>query len=355
MAKHNVIKDIRMLTAGELSVFAAQLAMMIEAGISPEDSISILLEESEYSKEQQLLSAMKAELGAGELLSVTLRRLKVFPDNMVNMTEIGERSGRLDEVLSALSRYYRQEEDLAQSVKRAVAVPAIMVVLVSIVLMVLIAQVLPIFRQVFMELGVTLSPLAEGLMRFGNVSQDVAIVLVAALVVIVVTIYIMLQNHKSAACLKAWVDQLFFRGKLGLAVARSRFALGMSMMLASGMNIDEAMINTERLLAKSTLIPRIRSCRELMEQGLSFSAAASQAHLFPGMQLGLLTAALRTGNGEAIMADLAQRNEAEAEDIFIRLIGKVEPALIIFLCLAVGMVLLSVMMPLIAVMQSIGV
>ena len=81
---------------------------------------------------------------------------------MLRMVEIGQVSGRLEQVLSALSAYYRREADARQSLRRAIAYPAAMAVLIAVVFLALVSRVLPVFQQVFSQLGVSLSPLPRG-------------------------------------------------------------------------------------------------------------------------------------------------------------------------------------------------
>lgn len=86
---------------------------------------------------------------------------------MLDMVGIGERSGRLDEVLDSLSAYYERSQVISRSVKSAATYPLIMIAIMAVIIGILIGSVLPVFNQVFQQLGSEMSSFAQGIMRFG--------------------------------------------------------------------------------------------------------------------------------------------------------------------------------------------
>ena len=136
----------------ELSVFCYQLSLMVRAGIGSEESIGILADDARAPRQQALLRQVHDVLVEGQSLSSALEQTGVFPPYMLRMVEIGQISGRLDQVLTALSTFYRREAALRQSLRRAIAYPAAMAVLIAVVFLALVSRVLPVFQQVFSQL-----------------------------------------------------------------------------------------------------------------------------------------------------------------------------------------------------------
>jgi type IV pilus assembly protein PilC len=342
------------LSPAQASVFCYQLSLMQKAGIGSEESISVMLEDAGSAWERNLLTNLRDSLASGMPLSAAIEKTGVFPDYLQRMVEIGQAAGRLDQVLEALSGYYRREDAEKSAIRRAVAYPALMAVLIALVFLILMARVMPVFRQVFDQLGMSMSPVAEALLRFGDYSQAVAAVLAVLLILFALFLLFLLRTAKGAELSKKLGRALMGGSAFSQSLNRSRFASAMSLMLSSGLPLDEAMERTARLLEGSALEDKLKACRESMLSGKPFPAAVEEAGILSGMQAGLLAAGFRAGASEKAMDELAYRCQNEADELLGRLLGRVEFSLVLVLCLSVGLVLLSVMLPLLGVMSSIG-
>ena len=148
--------------------------------------------------------------------------------------------------------------------------------------------------------------------------------------------------------------RLLGRGKVAEAIARGRFTSAMALMLQSGLPMDEALDRTGQLLSDSPLAPAFADCRRRAEEGTSFPRAVEESGMLGGLLAGLLSAGFRTGAPEEAMAEIARRCQNEADEHLSRLLSRFEYGLVIALCAAVGLVLLSVMLPLLGVLSSIG-
>ena len=106
-------KKNEVLTNLELSSFCKQMSMILKAGISPIEGISMMIEDSQNENEKQLLEKIYEDLTMTSSLAISLKKTSVFPDYMIQMLEIGEETGRNDEVMDALSHHYQREEMLS--------------------------------------------------------------------------------------------------------------------------------------------------------------------------------------------------------------------------------------------------
>ena len=174
-------KQIGTMSPGELAGFFGQLAMLVRAGISSEEALRLLRDDAQSQPERELLDRLLAPAERGEPLSAAMREAGGFPSYAVNMIEIGEQSGRLDEVLGSLASYYEREDSLGSMLKSAVTYPLIMLGMMLLVILVLSVKVLPIFSQVFAQLGADLPSLALGALQLGGALKTGCLVLVALL------------------------------------------------------------------------------------------------------------------------------------------------------------------------------
>ena len=334
----------------DLSYFCYQLSLMLQAGIGTADGVGLIRDEVEDAKKRQALDKTYAALQEGQPLETSLEAAEMFPQYMVKMVGIGESSGRLDEVLAALADYYQREAETQRSMRRVVAYPAVMAVLIALVFLALVSQVLPAFERVFDQLGLALSPIAALLLEFGSASRAVTTVVTVLLVLAAaVVLYLFWPGRDLNA-----VSRLVARSSAGRAVDQSRFTAAMSLMLSSGLPIDEAVDRTVALLEDSPLYARLCACREKMLAGAAFPQAVEEAELLTGLQAGLLRSGSKAGVTDQVMRDLSARSGREAEERLDQLLGRFEYTLVIVLCCAIGLVLLSVMLPLLGVLSSIG-
>lgn len=343
-------KPNKSLTDDELAVFCYQLGLMVRSGIGSEESLAILEGDARDARARALLEQARSGLLDGLPLSGALERTGAFPDYLLRMLEIGQAAGRLEEVLWALSRYYTRQAETARTLRRAVAYPAVMAVLIAVVFLVLVARVLPVFQQVSAQLGVSLSPVAAALLRLGAAGKTISAVLCALLALCAVLLLFLFRSSRGAAL----AGRAFSGTASAKALDRSRFASVLSLMLSSGLPLDEALGRARALLSASALAPALERCAGLMEQGTPFPRAVEECGVFSGLEAGLLSAGFRAGASDKAMEELARRCQEEADERLSVLLARFEYALVAVLCLAVGLVLLSVMLPLLGVLSAIG-
>ena len=338
----------------ELSVLCLELSMLFHAGVGMGDALTLLAEESapEY---KEMLSAMAEKLDFGSTLSAAMRETGRFPVYVCGLVEVGERAGRAEEALAALARYYEGRARLDRRIKSALLYPAVMLMLMLVVIAVLLVKVLPIFDDVYASLGGGLTGVAGSLLTLGRWLDGAMPVLWVLLVL-------------AAVFLAAFAAVPSFREKLTLSwrksrgdkgVARkmndARLAQALAMGMASGMPIEEAVELAAGLMEETpSAKERCLDCRARLEQGERSSVAMKQSGLLPVGACRLLEMGQRGGAGDAAMekiaADLSEESEAALEEK----VSRVEPALVLVCSILVGLILLSVMLPLMHIMSAIG-
>ena len=339
------------LSAEELAAFAAQLSLTVKTGIPLSEAIMILLEDADTEAAKTLLNKILDKLEMGGSLADALKEAGVFPIYMTQMIEIGEASGRLDNVLDSLHRYYDREDNIAKSAKNAITYPAIMLVILIVIIIILVTRVLPIFNQVFNTLGGEMTPLAQGAMRVGEIISNGSIVLVIVVVVIAVILLVLGLTKGGRKALASFGQRLF--SKLADRMAAAKFASGMSLMLASGLDIDRAVELTLPLMNNPKMYAKVAQLKGMTEQGQSFTESVVQTRIFSGIQGRMLTLGFKSGNLDNVMDKIASDYEREVDERLDNLISVIEPTMVAILCVIVGLILLSAMLPLLGVMSAI--
>ena len=339
------------LPAEELAAFAAQLSLTVKTGIPLSEAIMILQEDADTEAAKKLLGKILDKLELGGTLADALKEAGVFPIYMTQMIEIGEASGRLDHVLDSLYRYYDREDNIAKSAKSAITYPAIMLVILVVIIVILVTQVLPIFNQVFNTLGGEMTPLAQGAMRIGEIISNSSVILVFVIVVIAAVLIIMRLTPGGRKSMSAFGQRLF--KQLSDRMAAAKFASGMSLMLASGLDIDRSVELTLPLMSNPKMYSKVEKLMEMTQLGESFTSSVVATKIFSGMQGRMLTLGFKSGNLDNVMEQIADDYEKEVDEKLDNLISIIEPTMVAILCVIVGLILLSAMLPLLGVMSSI--
>ncbi len=135
----------------ELSAICLELSLLMRAGVGVSDALCLLAEENaEY---REMLSGMMEQTDMGATLSTVMRDTGRFPAYLCGLVEVGERTGRTEEALSALANYYEERVRTGRRVRSALLYPAVMLALMLVVIGVLLVKVLPIFDDVYASLG----------------------------------------------------------------------------------------------------------------------------------------------------------------------------------------------------------
>ena len=163
---------MKKLSNSELTTFCGQLALILRSGISSIEGLSIMIEDTPEGEGKKILENLLHETELTGSLYMALEAAGCFPSYMCSMTEIGEQSGRLDDVMNSLAEHYRREEILAKNIRSAVTYPLVMLGIMTAIILVLIIKVLPVFDQVYRQLGAGLTGFSGAVLKFGRVLGD---------------------------------------------------------------------------------------------------------------------------------------------------------------------------------------
>lgn len=329
--------------------------MLLTAGVTLSDGISMLLDDEAEKDGQEVLRSLTKVLDENEPLSAALRESGYFPRYMVNMTEAGEKTGRLSETMKELSAHYDRQERLALSIRNAILYPSILLVMMVVVVLVLIIKVLPIFNDVFNRLGSQMSPLAVRLMQFGGWLRNVSAILAAFTALIAAVAFLAWLIPPIRGVIVTEAKNIWgHRGVFG-RIASSRFTSVMSQAVASGLDTESTIALASAVSGGSkSMDEKFAKCLDLLQSGETLADALYGARLISARDLRMLSLGNRSGMIDAAMSEIVNRNDRAVQDEIDRLVSKIEPVIVVITSVMVGVILLSVMIPLMSIMTSIG-
>jgi len=338
-----------------VSAFCESMAMMLRSGIQTDEAIALL--QSGSTREAGVLAAglaaMKERIDRGESLAGAMRESGIFPRYAVQMAEKGDASGRLEDVLFRLADYYRDQKTVSEKIRNAVTYPAAMLVLIIAVLAVMLTMVLPAFTEVYDSLT---GSLAASSYRYIRISYGfcwaalVVMVVLAAALLIGMTFWD--RGRRDA------VEGILSRIPICRALLENmgmfRFTSALGTLIASGEMQDKAVEESIPMTDCRAVEEKLRRCAARMQEGHGIAQAAYDEGLFEPVYGRMLLAGERSGNMEDVLRRLTALLGENSGHMTDRLVGIVDPLLSGVLMVTVGISLLSVMLPLIGMMNSVG-
>lgn len=342
------------LTARELSNFFGQLGMLIHSGISVTEGLMILQEESQTDTDREIITALIASMEETGSLTKAMEASGRFPRSSVSYIKTGEETGCLDEILNSLSVHYEQEQEVSDQIRSAVTYPLIMLGMMGVVIVVLLVKVLPVFQQVFQQMGMEMNALSLGLLNAGTVLSNYSGIFLVLVVLLIGMILFLSLSEKGHQYLKNAAYHLPVFRDIPLASDYGRLSQGLSLGLKSGLSPDTSLELSTEMVSHPLILKRLEETSHLLEEGTPFYQALTESKLFTGMEGRLISVGFQSGSADEALSQLSVKYREKAVDLISEAVSVVEPTIVIILSLLVGLVLLSVMMPLLGILSDIA-
>ena len=338
----------------ELSAFCLQIGLLLEAAVPLDEGLAIMAEDAGCEDEKQLLLYMAEGAELGDPFFKVLEDAGTFPLYVVRMAKLGQQSGTLDQMMKSLSDYYEKEYRLLVNVKNALTYPIMMVVMLLVVLFVLFSKVMPVFDQVYEQLGAKMSPAARSAIRLGGLFSGAALIAAAVIALAVFGIWAASRFGHRISLVDKMVNYVKCHSRIALAIANRRFTSVLALTLKSGMEFEKGLELAGELVDNGKVAAQIEKCGRTLETGASYYQAMKETGLFSGFYVPMIKVGSRSGRLDAVMEEISEDFEQAADQSMDNMLARFEPTIVAVLAVSVGLVLLSVMLPLVGVLAAIG-
>ena len=347
-------KKKKQLSSAAIFHIFSQLHVLMGAGITPYAALGIMAEDTDHQEISALLKELAASIAGGSLLSEAAAKAAVFPPYVSELLYVGEQTGRIEDACGALERYYEEEDALKESVKSAVSYPLMMIAVMFLVIVVLMNQVMPVFMQIFKQLGATAGGTMQVLLKISTFFSRyyiVVAVLLAAILLFAVWCYFTEGGRK-------FFGKLLIRFPLTRdlmeELALVRFTSGLQMAQAAGLDPYRSLEIAGHIVEYPPLEEKIERCRKLLYDGESFSGAMAKTGIFSPFYTSMLSVFSEAGSIDRALEFIGAHYKEDTDRRIGRILSAIEPTMVIIIALIVGVILLSVIMPLIGIMSGIG-
>lgn len=337
----------------ELSSFCGQTALLLKSGISSMEGLTIMLEDASSSDEKAILEALLAAMQESGSLYQALETLDIYPSYMLHMIQIGEETGTLDEVMQALQKHYEREDSIRKSIRNSITYPMIMTGMMVVVIIVLLVKVMPVFNQVFIQLGTEMTGFSRILMNIGTTIHQYSVVFILLLAALAGFLLYGTRTSSGKKTFRRLGYRLKFTRTIYEEIASCRFASGMALTLSSGLNPDRSMDLVTSLNDDPVFREKLDKCRHAVDEGDDLAQALFTSGMFTGIYARMASIGSKTGTMDQVMEQIAGLYQDDIDTRINNVLAVLEPTLVILLSLIIGVILLSVMLPLMGIMSSI--
>ena len=334
----------------DLAIFTRQFSVMIDAGLPLVQCLDILSQQQQNKYFQQVLAQVRQDVEEGSTLAAAMaRHSRVFDQLYANMVEAGETGGILDLILQRLSTFIEKIVKLKRDVISALIYPAAVILLAIVAVVVIMIVVIPQFQTIFLGLLGPGEPLPLPTRIVVGISNFLAGWGGLSMLVLVIGTVVALRFYYKTAGGRKRIDTLLLKvpiiGPIFLKIAVARFSRTLSTLLSSGVPILQSLDITARTAGNMVIEEAIISIRAGVEQGKSFVEPLRTADIFPHMVAQMIGIGEQTGALDAMLGKIADFYEQEVDAAIANLLTLIEPALIGFLGVTIGSIVVSMYLP----------
>jgi type IV pilus assembly protein PilC len=339
----------------DIAIFFRQFSVMIDAGLPLVQCLEILAANQENTSFQKTLTGVRTTVEGGATLANAMRQYpKVFDDLTTNMIEAGETGGILDVILQRLAAYVEKAVKLRSAVKSALIYPVAVVSMAFLIVGALLKWVVPIFANLFAGLNASLplpTRIVMGLSAF--VGQFWWFFIVGIVGVIVGIKYIRKDRRG-----KYWMDYTMLKmpvlGMLLRKIAVARFTRTLGTLITSGVPILEGLTITARTSGNAVLEEALMKVRKAIEEGRTIVDPLRECGVFPNMVTQMIGVGEATGAMDSMLQKIADFYEDEVDSATKDMLAMLEPIIIGLLGVMIGGIVISLYMPLFAMIAKLA-
>ncbi len=340
----------------DLAVMCRQFSTMIDAGVTLVRCLNVLADQAVNPKLKAILTDVQNEVEGGNTLSKALEKYpNAFDRLFIGLVNAGEVGGALEESLQRLSQFLEKDVELRRKVKSAMTYPVIIMVFATMVVLGLMTFVLPKFMGLFQDLGIKDLPGPTAILQ---ASSNFMLAKWYWMIVFTVVFVVAMKLFMKTKVGRRIFDRLKLKapvfGSLNHKVALARFARTLSTLLSSGVGILQAMETVAGTVSNDIISDAILEARARIREGDKIGEPLARSGLFPPMVVQMISIGEESGSLDPMLSKVADFYEDEVDAALASLTAAIEPVLIVGLGGVVGFIVISLFLPLVAVIQNLS-
>lgn len=325
--------------------FTRQLATMVEAGLPLIQALTILTNQARPALQKVLQSVIRSIEGGENFGKALSKHDKVFDSIYVALVQAGEAAGALDTILLRMADTLEKQKEFKSKTKGALIYPGIVLTALAGVMTIMMIFVVPQMTSLYADFGADLPVMTQILIDVSNFFRNQWYVLLAAIVGTITVV----RAWKKTAGGRYKYDQIMLKiplmGKLRQQIMMSEFSRTLSLMVAAGISLLEALNISQRGIDNVVYQQAVQRVRTDVEKGQSLSRSMEKQGVFPPLLYQMASVGEETGQLDGVLEKVAKYYESESEHAIKGLTTALEPMIMVVLGVGVGFLIMAIVMP----------
>ncbi|MGH9082130.1 MAG: type II secretion system F family protein [Acidimicrobiales bacterium] len=331
----------------DVAMFTRQFATMVSSGLSISRALAVLAAQVDNKYLARILRQVHEDVEAGTALSDAMaKHPKAFGELYISMVRAGEIGGSIDTVLQGVASQLEKQVDLARKVRGAMTYPVVVVVVIALIFVAVMVFVVPTFKRLFASLSAPLPLPTKMVIAISNtlISWWVLVV-IGVIVVAFVGFRRWIATEKGRATWDAFKLRPPIFGPLAHKAALARFSSTLSSLLSSGVPAMEALDIVGRASGNTVLARAVAETKAAVREGKSFAEPMKLRDVFPPLLVQMVEVGEQTGALDEMLLRAAEFYQGEVDQTVSNLTSILEPVMVIVMGAVVGIIIISLYLP----------
>jgi len=335
------------ISAKDIAIFSRQLATMLKSGVPLVTAFQIISGGLKNPRMRTVVDKVKAEVEGGGALHEALAEYPVqFDELYVNLVKAGESAGVLDTILDSVATHKERVESIKGKIKKALYYPAAVIAVAIIVSSILLIYVVPQFESIFISFGADLPAFTKMVVGASRFMQSKGVYLLLLMVAGIVGIIMAKKRSKKFS---HFIDRMSLRlpivGGILEQAAIARFCRTLAITFAAGVPLVDALKIVSGATGNRIYDEAANQIRSDVAVGHQLQLAMQQTDLFPSMVVQMAAIGEEAGSLDSMLVKVAEAYEEEVNNAVDALSSLLEPAIIVFVGIVVGTMVIAMYLP----------
>lgn len=349
-------KDIHIgarLKQKDFVVFLRQFATLIESGILLVNAVELLSEQTESDALKEALEGIADDIKEGNPLSNSMALYpELFPELLVQMIRTGEVSGQLEDVLDRMATYYEKQYILKQKVSTALTYPMVVGGFAILITIFLLLFIVPVFGDMYASMGGELPFITNLVLNLSGFMRRFWWVFILLILGMVYVYRQMRKNNAGSYQLDYLSLKIPVIGTFIQKAVLARMTQTLSSLINSSVPILEAIEVTSEVVGNRVVSDVLIEARDSLEKGESLAKPMEGHWVFPALIIQMIHVGEESGALDEMLGKVADIYDREVNEASDKLQSLIEPVLIIFLAVIVGLIVMSIVVPMFGLFEQ---
>jgi type IV pilus assembly protein PilC len=351
------VKPRGLLSGGELGrrrkvkqadfiIFNQQFLTLIHAGLPILNSLELLTKRQRNPYFRTMLENVRDRVKSGELLSDAFAEQGVFPKLYTTTLLAGEKSGNIEEVLQRYIAFQRMSQTFKKKLAVSLVYPSLLIVTVIVLLSFLVTYVVPQFAVLFSNLNAQLPTITLMMLSVGTFTRQYILFILVGLVLLAFFLWRWKNTRSGAEQIDRAVLSLPLIGGILLKQQVATFARTLSTLLQGGLPLVPAMETAGASMSSRKVVNGISAATTTVREGRGLAKSLEDQKIFPDLAVEMVEVGESTGALPSMLTSIAEFYEEDVQTALGATMALIEPIILIFMAMVVGLVLISLYLPL---------